>query len=187
MEEIKCNELPRETVLTKTLTLIGNSDNKIRQIGVDLLKDYITNTLQGQVDVIQNYIGNLTDLPTVDKDNIVNSINEVAGKIDVLNTNITNIQTDINELNSSFESSKLQFVSKYDYVIGQKIEIVPSSKGRIAIIFYTWNNNNSFIYTPMIVTVSANAENFTLDAVYKHDGSRVGSGVVDIQIILMPI
>ena len=100
-QEIKCNELPQETTLTNTLKLIGNSDNQIRQIGVDLLRDYVNNTLQGQIDIIQDYIGNLNDLSTTQKDSLVNAVKEVDNKIDVLNTGISTVQSDITELNSA--------------------------------------------------------------------------------------
>lgn len=104
MEEIKCNELPQETTLTNTLKLIGNSDNKIKQIGVDLLRDYVTSTLQGQIDIIQDYIGNLNDLSTTQKDSLVNAVKEVDDKIDVLNTGISTVQSDITELNSALDT-----------------------------------------------------------------------------------
>lgn len=90
-------------------------------------------------------------------------------------------------INSALELSKINFLYKYDYNIGQQIKINPFPKYRIALIFYTWNNNNSFIYTPMVISVPAYEEYITLDAVYTHDGSRVGSGIVDMQIILMSV
>lgn len=108
MTEIKCNELPQEAVLTNTLKLVGNSDDKIKQIGVELLKEYITNNLQGQIEIIQNYIGDLNDLSTTQKDTLVNAVKEVDDKITGLNTDISNIQTDVTELNSALNGVRLQ-------------------------------------------------------------------------------
>ena len=93
----------------------------------------------------------------------------------------------INSLNSTLELSKLQFISKYDYSIGQPIEITPSQKERLALVFYTWNNHNSFIYTPMTSRIHANTTSFILDAVYKFDGTRITTGIIDIQIVLLPM
>ena len=113
MEEIKCNELPQEITLTNTLKLIGNSDNKIKQIGIDLLRDYVTNTLQGQLDIIQDYIGNLNDLSTTQKDSLVNAVKEVDDKIDVLSTDIANTQTNVAELNSALSTLKTKTIGCY--------------------------------------------------------------------------
>lgn len=100
---------------------------------------------------------------------------------------IHKVNARINSINLDLESSKVQFVSKYDYSIGQPIEITPSQKARLALVFYTWNNHNSFVYTPMISTIHANATSFILKAVFKFDGTRITTGIIDIQIIMLPI
>lgn len=100
---------------------------------------------------------------------------------------IDEMKNDITELNSALELSKLQFIPKYDYSIGQPIEITPSQKERLALVFYTWNNHNSFVYTPMTSRIHANTTSFILDAVYKFDGTRITTGIIDIQIVLLPM
>lgn len=145
MEEIKCNELPQETTLTNTLKLIGNSDNKVKQIGVDLLRDYVTNTLQGQIDIIQDYIGNLNDLSTTQKDSLVNAVKEVDDKTAGLNTDISNLQSNIAELNSAL-SSKFECGS---------VSITGKSDGWVFIpVMYSYPHRN----IPIVVASHSSAD-----------------------------
>lgn len=145
MEEIKCNELPQETTLTNTLKLIGNSDNKIKQIGVDLLKDYVTNTLQGQIDVIQDYIGNLNDLSTAQKDSLVNAVKEVDDKIDVLSTDIANTQTNVAKLNSALDSRVATLNTRFE--CGSVVIAGKSGEWAFVTVNYTYPHK----VTPMAV------------------------------------
>lgn len=197
MEEIKCNELPQETTLTNTLKLIGNSDNQIRQIGVDLLRDYVNNTLQGQIDIIQDYIGNLNDLSTTQKDSLVNAVKEVDNKIDVLNTGISTVQSDITELNSALDTTKstlnsyisthkIQKTTVRNYAIGTGLSITPSSNSRLALITPTFGNINSFAYNVQILPVVPNSNTLTIQWLAKNDGTIVRSGNVDLEIMLFP-
>lgn len=196
-QEIKCNELPQETTLTNTLKLIGNSDNQIRQIGVDLLRDYVNNTLQGQIDIIQDYIGNLNDLSTTQKDSLVNAVKEVDNKIDVLNTGISTVQSDITELNSALDTTKstlnsyisthkIQKTTVRNYAIGTGLSITPSSNSRLALITPTFGNINSFAYNVQILPVVPNSNTLTIQWLAKNDGTIVRSGNVDLEIMLFP-
>jgi len=74
----------------------------------------VTNTLQGQIDVIQDYIGNLNDLSTAQKDSLVNAVKEVNDKIDVLSTDIANTQTNVAELNSALSSTTSALTNRFE-------------------------------------------------------------------------
>lgn len=89
---IKLNEVPNETIVSNTLKLIGNSDNHIKQIGIDLLKEYINTSLNGQIELIKGYIGNLEDLSTTEKESLITSINEIDSKISETTMAISNLQ-----------------------------------------------------------------------------------------------
>lgn len=150
-QEIKCNELPQETVLTSTLKLLGNSDNKIRQIGVDLLRDYVNSTLQGEIDIIQNYIGNLSDLSTTQKDSLVNAVKEVDNKLTGLDTEMSNIQTDVIELNSAL-------VNKFKVVTGT----LPANSGGINLSYPSGYDKENCV---------------VIDVAIKYNGQNWESGV----------
>lgn len=173
-------------VATKTNNGLMSKDN------VSTLESLNSQT----IDLIAK-IGTLDNLTTGQKANLVNSINEIKSEFNSLKQslgNTTSLSTTskeivgaVNELNSALELSKLQFIPKYDYSIGQPIEITPSQKERLALVFYTWNNHNSFVYTPMTSRIHANTTSFILDAVYKFDGTRITTGIIDIQIVLLPM
>lgn len=109
-----------------------------------------------------------------------------AGEIQSLKNSIVNLDERIEDLNADLESSSIRLVGKAGYSIGDPIEIPYSDKNRIVLIFYTWNTNNSFIYTPMLTTIIGGVSSTSVKSVYKYDGTQVTSGKIDIQLVLIP-
>ena len=97
-KDIKLTEVPEGTILSNTLKLISNADGHIRQIGVDLLKEYITTFLSEQIQTINNYIGNLQSLSTSEKANVIGAINEVNNSISTTNLSVQQNTENINLL-----------------------------------------------------------------------------------------
>ena len=109
-----------------------------------------------------------------------------TGEIHSLKNSIVNLDRKFEDLNSALESSSIRLVGKAGYSIGDPIEIPYSDKNRIVLIFYTWNTNNSFIYTPMLTTIIGGVSSTSVKSVYKYDGTQVTSGKIDIQLVLIP-
>lgn len=121
---IKLNEVPNETIVSNTLKLIGNSDNHIKQIGIDLLKEYINTSLNGQIELIKGYIGNLEDLSTTEKESLITSINEIDSKISETTMAISNLQdvvqkneTAIRSVDAELSAEKITDYFKKQYNI----------------------------------------------------------------------
>lgn len=115
-KDVKLTEVPEDTILSNTLKLISNVDGHIRQIGVDLLKEYITTSLSEQIQTINNYIGNLQSLSTSEKANVVGAINEINNSVSTNNLGVQQNTENISLLNSNlinrFECGNVDITGK---------------------------------------------------------------------------
>lgn len=115
-KDVKLTEVPEGTILSNTLKLISNADGHIRQIAVDLLKEYITTSLSEQIQTINNFIGNLQLLSTSEKANVVGAINEINNSVSTNNLGVQQNTENISLLNSNlinrFECGNVDITGK---------------------------------------------------------------------------
>ena len=189
-KDVKLTEVPEGTILSNTLKLISNADGHIRQLAVDLLKEYITTSLSEQIQTINNFIGNLQLLSTSEKANVVGAINEINNSVSTNNLGVQQNTENISLLNSNLNthmSYKVQRIGIRNYSINTDYPIQPLDIPRIGLVIPTYGSINTFSYNTLMFVVERDATTIKLQRMFKNDGSMVSSGNVDIDIILFPV
>ena len=83
-------------------------DGNIRRITIEEVKNTIVQLIADNYDAIVTMIGDLNDLTTTDKTNIVAAINEVVGNLTTLSSNVG----DLNDLNTTDKSSIVNAINE---------------------------------------------------------------------------